>query len=89
MVDNNRVREIETRLQTALLPSYLEVIDESEQHIGHAGYQGGGHHFAITISSIKLASLTRVQAHRLIYSVLAELMISDIHALRITILPDD
>ena len=86
MVDNNRITQIEDKLKSAFSPTHLEVIDESEQHVGHAGYQGGGHHFAIKISAPALDSLTRVEAHRLIYQALADLMMKDIHALRISIL---
>ena len=73
------------RLQEHLNPTYLEVLDESEQHKGHAGYQGGGRHFAIIITADCLEGLTRVKAHQKIYALFTDLMPDEIHALRIQI----
>ena len=83
---SNRVKEIEDKLNAKLHVRHLKVIDESEQHVGHAGYQGGGHHFAIEISADELDGLNRVAAHRLVYEALGEMMVRDIHALRIIII---
>lgn len=49
MTVSTRVSLIEERLKLAFFPSFLTVVDESDQHIGHAGHQGGGRHFAVTI----------------------------------------
>ena len=76
---------IESRLQAAFNPSYVEVQDESEQHRGHGGYHAAGSHFAVTISAECFNHLTRVEAHRNIYAVLADMMPVPIHALRIKI----
>jgi BolA protein len=80
-----RVELIKHRLQTAFSPSYLEVLDESDQHIGHAGHQGGGRHFAIIISADSLNALTRVEAHRKIYALFTDLIPEQIHALKIQV----
>ena len=74
------------RLQQAFSPNFLEVIDESDQHIGHAGHQGGGRHFAIRIQTDSLKGTGRVAAHRQIYSLFNDLMPESVHALRIEIL---
>lgn len=81
----NRSTLIETRLQQAFAPTYLEVIDESDKHLGHAGHQGGGRHFAVIIASASFQTLTRVQAHRQIYALFTDLMPDKIHALRIQV----
>lgn len=75
------------RLQNAFSPTHLEVLDESGAHVGHAGHQGGGRHFAIIISAADLFSLSRVDAHRKIYALFPDLIPQEIHALRIVILP--
>ncbi|OGT42959.1 MAG: hypothetical protein A3F13_08050 [Gammaproteobacteria bacterium RIFCSPHIGHO2_12_FULL_40_19] len=85
MNDGDLIRE---RLLQAFAPTYLQVIDESEQHIGHAGYQGGGKHFAIMIASEAFKDLDRVSIHRKIYAVLSDRMPHAIHALRITVIKD-
>lgn len=80
-----RVELLRERLISAFSPSYLEVLDESDQHIGHAGHQGGGRHFAIIISAVSLNQLSRVEAHRKIYALFADMMPDPIHALRIEV----
>jgi BolA family transcriptional regulator, general stress-responsive regulator len=77
---------IENRLKTAFKLISLEVVDESDQHIGHEGYQGGGRHFAIIIKTDDLKNLSCVAAHRKIYNLFADVMPHQIHALRIKVL---
>jgi BolA protein len=86
MTGTEKVALITERLQQAFSPAHLEVLDESAAHIGHAGHQGGGRHFAIIISADCLKSLTRVAAHRQIYSLFRDLIPDEIHALRISIM---
>lgn len=79
-----RVEKIEARLQQALNPERLELIDDSHSHAGHAGTKehGGGHFFA-TIVSTAFEGKNLVQRHQLVYRALGDLMQSDIHALGI------
>lgn len=82
---NDTLKLIRERLIQAFSPESLEVIDESEAHKGHAGYQAGGRHFAIIISAQLLLNLSRVAAHQKIYALFNDLMPHRIHALRIKI----
>jgi BolA protein len=82
----NRAATIRERLEDAFSPSHLEVIDESDKHIGHAGHQGGGRHFAIVISADCFKGLSRVEAHRQIYALFKDMIPDEIHALRITVI---
>lgn len=75
--------ELESRLQQALAPSQLDVIDESHLHAGHAGAAGGAKHFAVRIVSPQFAGKTRMAQHRLVYAAVNDLMPFPIHALRI------
>jgi BolA protein len=76
---------ITEKLQNALNPSEIRVIDESHLHAGHAGAREGGEsHFAIYITSEKFSGLTRLQRHKLIYTLLDSQMKHAIHALRIS-----
>jgi len=76
---------IQQRLQQAFAPTQLKVIDESEQHHGHAAHQQGGKHFAVVIKAECLHALSRVAAHQKIYAVLEDLMPHPLHALKIRI----
>ena len=78
------------RLQ-ALSPSLIEVSDDSDAHAGHAGARDHaertgaveGTHFELTIVSAAFAGKSLVARHRMIYELLAELMQTHIHALKI------
>lgn len=85
MISQDRVILIQARLQEAFSPTHLEVVDESDQHIGHAGHQGGGRHFSIAITAACFNKKTRIESHRLIYSLFTDLMPEQIHALKIKI----
>ena len=79
------VRErIETKLRDELSPTRLEVIDESHQHHGHAGWRDGGEtHFRVRIAAAALANLSRVERHRRINTLLADELNGRVHALAI------
>jgi BolA family transcriptional regulator, general stress-responsive regulator len=74
--------QIEAALQQSLLPSSLEVGDDSHLHAGHAGAREG-RHFHVRIVSPRFAGLTRVKRHRLVYDSLQSLIPQGIHALAI------
>jgi len=77
-------REMHERLQAALSPSSIELIDDSENHRGHGGYNPAGEsHFTLSIESAAFAGKNRVERQRLIYSALGELMRERVHALSI------
>ena len=77
-------QEIERRLTTALQPTRLELVDDSEKHRGHGGYNPAGEsHFSLAIESAAFAGMNRVQRQRAIYAALGELMEERVHALSI------
>jgi len=75
--------KIENLLTEAFKPDLLEVLDESHQHIGHAGAKQGGH-FKVTIKSKAFEGKKLLESHRMVYKVL-EPVKSFIHALAITV----
>ena len=77
--------EAEIRARLARLePEALELIDESAQHQGHAGWQpGGGTHWRLRIVSSQFAGKPTVARHRMVYESLGDLMQHPIHALAI------
>ena len=75
---------ITTKLEQALAPARLAVIDESHQHHGHAGWREGGEtHFRVDIVSQAFAGKSRLERHRLINAALAEELAGGVHALAI------
>ena len=73
---------IEQRLQDALTPATLEVINDGAQHVGHASNTGKGY-FTVNIVSDKFSGENTVKRHRMVYAALGELMQDEIHALSI------
>ena len=72
------------RLTAALAPARLELEDDSDQHIGHAGHDPRGEcHFALIIESAAFAGHRRVERQRMVYAALGDLMRERVHALTI------
>jgi len=78
---------LEVRLREALAPTWLEVIDESAAHAGHAGANGLGYgtHFRVRIGGPAFAGRSRVAQHRLVYDALQKFTDAGLHALAIEI----
>lgn len=78
-----RVAMIRSRIEGALEPLELEVIDESHLHAGHPGARDGRGHFRVRVVSSAFDDLSRIARHRRVYDAMGELMSTDIHALNI------
>ncbi|WP_164657916.1 BolA family transcriptional regulator [Tropicibacter sp. Alg240-R139] len=77
--------KIRDRLETAFSPTELEVVDDSESHRGHAGYQEGGEsHFNVRIRAAEFAGRSRVARHRAVHAALGDI-VPRIHALALDI----
>lgn len=76
--------EMLRRLDSALSPSRVELVDDSEKHRGHGGYNPAGEsHFNLTIESAAFTGRTRVERQRMVYAALGDLMHERVHALSI------
>jgi BolA protein len=76
--------EMLRRLNSSLAPSRIELIDDSEQHRGHGGYNPAGEsHFTLLIESAAFAGKNRVERQRMVYAALGDLMRDRVHALSI------
>ena len=76
--------ELLRRLNSELNPASIDLIDDSEQHRGHGGYNPAGEsHFTLKIQSAAFAGKNRVERQRMIYTALGDLMEGRVHALSI------
>ena len=76
--------EMLRRLNAAISPARIELVDDSEAHRGHGGYNPAGEsHFSLTIESPAFAGKSRVERQRLVYAALGDLMRERVHALSI------
>jgi BolA protein len=77
---------MESKLTVAFSPSFMALIDESNQHHGHVGaHPSGESHFRLRISAAAFVGKSRVEQHRLINAVLAEELKVRVHALAISV----
>lgn len=78
----SRSEEIKRRLEASFAPQFIEVIDESEQHRGHAGFQEGGEsHFRVRLCAASFAGQSRIARHRAVHAALGRELMTSIHAL--------
>ena len=76
---------IRLKLEAALAPLELEVVNESHLHRGHAGSPGTGHsHFRLRVVAEAFRGMSRVDCHRRVNAILAEELANAVHALAIT-----
>lgn len=77
--------EIETSLRAAFDPRELEVEDDSDSHVGHAGHDGKGEsHFNVKIRAVAFEGMSRVAQHRAVHKAMGDI-VPRIHALALDI----
>ena len=81
----NYFDEIIQRLKKEIEIERIEIVDNSHKHKGHKFFSPEKFHLQLKIQSIYLASLSRVNAQKMIMKVLNEDLKKKIHALEITI----
>lgn len=82
---------IKAKLEAALTPVSLQVIDESHKHAGHAhavmrpgtAHGSGGTHFQVKVVSEAFKGKSRVDRHRTINELLQPELNAGVHALSI------
>lgn len=75
---------IAATLTKALLPTALDVIDESHLHKGHQGARPGGEtHYRVRITADAFRGQSRIAMHRTINTLLKDELAAGVHALAI------
>jgi BolA family transcriptional regulator, general stress-responsive regulator len=75
---------IRERLERALRPSRLDIVDESHLHAGHSEQaRAGESHFRVLVISPEFAGKSRLARHRLVNELLADQLSTKVHALAI------
>ena len=77
-------QRMHSSLASALSPLAMELIDESDQHAGHAGAKGfdGESHFVLTIVSDQFEGVRSLKRHQMVYAAIGDDM-QKVHALSI------
>jgi len=79
---------IAAKLTSRFAPAFLDVIDESMLHHGHAGWREGGEtHFRVRIATAHFDGMSRIAQHRAVMEALDAELKDRVHALAIDVLP--
>ena len=81
----NYFEEIDKKLKKKIAIESLEIVDNSHKHKGHTFFSPEKFHIKLKIKSNYLQSISRINAQRLIMTVLKEDLKKKIHALEISI----
>ena len=77
-----RSQQIYAALEKSFPNGAIDVRDESQDHVGHAGYQEGGEsHFRVRLQTPEFAAMSRIARHRAVHAAIGAELISQIHAL--------
>jgi len=79
------LKKIKKKINKELEPKEISIINNSHLHSKHKSFNPEKYHLKIIIRSDKLKKMDQIEAHKLVYSILKNEMINDIHALEISI----
>ena len=77
--------EVKEKVNNKINPENIILIDNSHLHTKHKSFDINKFHLKIIIKSKKLKSMSKIMAHKKIFSVLKDEMSNKIHALEIEI----
>ena len=81
----NYFKEIKKKIEKKIVFEKLEIVNNSDKHKGHKFYSKDKYHLHLKIESLYLKSISRLNAQRLIMSILKDDLKTRIHALEISI----
>lgn len=82
--------KIREAIEKSLSPQRLEVVNDSDRHLGHAGHDGSGEsHFSVMVVSDLFKGKSRLERHRMVHAILSGGTFSTIHALSVKALAPD
>ena len=81
----NFLEDIKTKINNKLSPEKILLIDNSYLHTKHKSFDPNRFHLKLVIKSKKLKNMEKIDAHKVIFSILNDEMKNKIHALEIEI----
>ena len=79
------LENIKAKINKKLNPEQISLIDNSSLHFKHKSFDINKLHLKLIIKSEKLRKLRKIDAHRVIFSILKDEMKNKIHSLEIKI----
>jgi BolA family transcriptional regulator, general stress-responsive regulator len=77
--------EIKKKIENKIKPEHILLVDNSSLHTKHKSFDPNKFHLKLIITSEKLKKMGKIDAHKLVFSLLIEEMKNKIHALEIEI----
>jgi len=77
--------EVKKKIENTLSPENITLIDNSALHSKHKSFDKNKLHIKLLIKSEKLKKMGKIEAHKMIFSILKNEMDEKIHALEIEI----
>ena len=81
----NYLEEIKAKIVEKINPEKITLLDNSHLHKKHKSFDPNKYHIKLIIKSKKLKSMQKIQAHKVIFSILNEDIKTKIHALEILV----
>ena len=79
------LEKVKAKINEKLITEQLTIVDNSNLHSRHKSFDSEKFYLKLIIKSDKLKSMSKIEAHKLIFSILRDEMKSKIHALEIEI----
>ena len=79
------LEEVKAKINNKLKPEQILLIDNSYLHTKHKSFDSNKFHLKLIIKSEKLKNMKKIDAHKVIFSILNDEMKNKIHALEIEI----
>ena len=79
------LEEVKAKINNKLSPEHILLIDNSYLHTKHKSFDSNKFHLKLIIKSDKLKNMKKIDAHKVIFSILDNEMKNKIHSLEIKI----
>ena len=79
------LEKVKAKINNKLSPEQILLIDNSYLHTKHKSFDPNRFHLKLVIKSKKLKNMEKIDAHKVIFSILKDEMKNKIHALEIEI----
>ena len=79
------LEKVKAKINEKLITEQLTIVDNSNLHSRHKSFDSEKFYLKLIIKSDKLKSMSKIEAHKLIFFILRDEMKNKIHALEIEI----
>ena len=82
---NQLIAIVKNKLQKQINLEFINIEDKSFLHKNHSGNQDGKFHLKITLKSLELKKMSKIESNKMIYRVLDDEIKKFIHSIQILI----